>query len=146
MLNNLLKEYYSTKSPHLLISREWFYRIKSNIVLIKSPYECTNGKNRCIHWKQKKKEQISDEIGFITYNLCLNAQTPEKHTECDTSYTVITVPNQVTTKFRDGIKNQGRFEFNINEKYTLVVPLEIGTSLTYSGFCWLIGNKFIMKR
>ena len=48
MLNNLLKEYYSTKSPHLLISRKWFYRIKSNIVLMKSPRECTNGKNRLI--------------------------------------------------------------------------------------------------
>ena len=31
-------------------------------------------------------------------------------------------------------KNEGRFEFNINEKCTLIVPLEIGTSLTYSGF------------
>ena len=41
----------------------------------------------------KKKEQKLAEIGFITYILCLNAQTAEKHTECDESYTVITVPN-----------------------------------------------------
>ena len=31
-------------------------------------------------------------------------------------------------------KNKGRFEFNINETCTLIVPLEIGMSLTYSGF------------
>ena len=83
---------------------------------------------------KKINEQTLAEIGFITYNLCLNAQTAEKHTECDASYTVITVPNQVTTKFMDGKRNKGRFEFNINEKCTLIVPLEIGTSLTYSGF------------
>ena len=54
----------------------------------------------------KKKEQILAEIGFITFNLCLNAQTAEKYTECDASYTAITVPNQVTTKFMDGKKKQ----------------------------------------
>ena len=64
----------------------------------------------------------------------MNAQTAEKHTECDASYTVITVPNQVTTKFMDGKKTKGRFEFNINETYILIVPLEISMSLTYSGF------------
>ena len=51
MLNNLLKEYYLTKSPHLLISQKWFYRIKSNIVLMKSPCECTNGKNSLIFYE-----------------------------------------------------------------------------------------------
>lgn len=33
--------------------------------------------------------------GFITYNLCINAQTAERHTECDASYTIIAVPNQL---------------------------------------------------
>ena len=84
--------------------------------------------------KTKKSEQTLAEIGFITYNLYLNAQTAKKHTECDASYTVIRVPNQVTTKFMDGKKNKGRFGFNINEKCTLIVPLEISKSLTYSGF------------
>ena len=28
ILNNLLKEFLSTTSPHLLISRIWFYKIK----------------------------------------------------------------------------------------------------------------------
>ena len=43
--------------------------------------------------ENKKSKQTLAEIGFITYNLCLNAKTAEKHTECDESYTVITVPN-----------------------------------------------------
>ena len=34
----------------------------------------------------------------------------------------------------DGKKTKGRFEFNINETYILIVPLEISMSLTYSGF------------
>ena len=55
---------------------------------------------------QKKNEQKLADIGFITYDLCLNAQTAEKHTECDASYTVIKVPNQITTKFLDGKKKQ----------------------------------------
>ena len=28
LLENLLKKYYDTKSPHLIISRRWFYQIK----------------------------------------------------------------------------------------------------------------------
>ena len=83
---------------------------------------------------QKKHKRKLDEIGFVTYNLCLNARTAQKHTECDASYTVITVPNQVSTKFTDGKKYKGKCEININKKCTLIVPLEIGTSLTYPGF------------
>ena len=55
---------------------------------------------------QKKHKRKLDEIGFVTYNLCLNARTAQKHTECDASYTVITIPYQVSTKFTDGKKTK----------------------------------------
>ena len=35
LLDNLLKEHYSTKSPHLIISRKWFYKILKNTIMLK---------------------------------------------------------------------------------------------------------------
>ena len=43
--------------------------------------------------KDKKDHKIA-EYGFLNFNLCLNAQTAEKHTECDASYNIISVPVQ----------------------------------------------------
>ena len=39
--------------------------------------------------------------GLIKYNLCLNAETEQAHTECNSSYTVICVPNQMIKKRGD---------------------------------------------
>ena len=44
---------------------------------------------------KEKKEHVLVEQGFVNYNLCLNAQREHKHTECDASYTVISVPSQL---------------------------------------------------
>ena len=74
------------------------------------------------------------EQGFLNYNLCLNAQTSKKHTECDASYTLITVPVQLSKKSGLGKKNKGKFELNINEDDTIIIPMEIGTCFTYSGY------------
>ena len=35
MLTNLVKDFYPTKSPHLLISRRWFQRIKLSSIMLK---------------------------------------------------------------------------------------------------------------
>ena len=35
MLENLLKEYYLIKSPHLLINRRWFRNIRKNTIMLK---------------------------------------------------------------------------------------------------------------
>ena len=35
LLDNLLKEYYTTKSPHLIISRQWFFKIKKKKTLLR---------------------------------------------------------------------------------------------------------------
>ena len=72
--------------------------------------------------------------GFITYNLCLNAQTAEKHTECDASYTIIAVPNQLPKAQNKKNKNSAKFELNLSDITTVLIPMEIGTVFTYSGY------------
>ena len=83
--------------------------------------------------KEKEDRKIA-EYGFVNYNLCLNAQTTEKHTECDASYTIISVPLQLNKKVDLVRKNKGKFEMNINENCTFIIPMDIGTCFTYSGF------------
>lgn len=72
--------------------------------------------------------------GILNVHICHNAQTEMKHTECDASYTIISVPDQGTKKSKDGKQNLAKFEFNLDEKKALVVPLEINTILIYSGY------------
>ena len=43
--------------------------------------------------KQQYERRLANN-GFINMHVCLNAQTSIQHTECDSSYTVITVPLQ----------------------------------------------------
>ena len=85
------------------------------------------------------QERNSDDIklpaaGYINYHLCLNAQTKEPHTECDSSYTIISVPNQTLGVTNKGFRNHGSFEMIVNSEITIVVPMKIGTVLTYSGY------------
>ena len=72
--------------------------------------------------------------GLVNYILCINAEKQQVHTECDSSYTVISVPNQTLSKAKNGFKNRGSFELIINSDSTIVIPMAIGTILTYSGF------------
>ena len=83
--------------------------------------------------KKKGECKIADQ-DFLNYNLCLNAQTSKKHTECDASYTIISVPVQLSKKNNLRRKNKGRFELNINEDHTLIIPMDVGTCFVYSGF------------
>ena len=82
---------------------------------------------------ESKNRKIAD-LGFINFNLCFNAQTAEKHTESDASYTIISVPTQLPKKNNFRRKNKGRFELNINDNDTFIIPMEIGTTFAYSGF------------
>ena len=84
--------------------------------------------------KKEKEHRKVAEYGFVNYNLCLNAQTTEKHTECDASYTIISVPFQLKKKVNLVRKNQGKFEMNINKNCTFVIAMDVGTCFTYSGF------------
>ena len=83
--------------------------------------------------KENKERKIA-EYGFLNFNLCLNAQTMDVHTECDASYTIISVPNQIPRKYPAKKKNKGNFELHIDENCMFVIPMVIGTSFIYSGF------------
>ena len=84
--------------------------------------------------EEEQNRKIAD-LGFINFNLCLNAQTKKVHTECDASYTVISVPNRHTDGKRClRHKNSGKFEMHINADCILVIPMAIGTSFAYSGY------------
>ena len=84
--------------------------------------------------RNKKDNQLATR-GLVNYNLCLNVETEQAHTECDASYTVICVPNQILNKKRNGSTNCGSFELIINSESTVVIPMvTIGTVFTYSGF------------
>ena len=84
--------------------------------------------------RKKGECKLADQVFFLNYNLRLNAQTSKKHTECDVSYTIISVPVQLSKKNNLRRKNKGRFELNINEDDTLIIPMDVGTCFAYSGF------------
>ena len=42
----------------------------------------------------KRECKLVDQ-GFVNYNLCLNVQTEQRHTEYDASYTIISVPSHL---------------------------------------------------
>ena len=67
-------------------------------------------------------------------HVCHNAQTKMKYTECDSSYTIISVPEQDKKFTSGGRQNKAQFEFNITDDKTILVPLESNTILVYSGF------------
>ena len=86
-------------------------------------------------FEDKNQEDIKLHFGgLVNYNLCMNAETQHAHTECDSSYTVICVPNQTLSKAKNGFKNRGSFELIINSNSTIVIPMTIGTIFTYSGY------------
>ena len=62
LLDNLLKQYYSTKSPHLIISGKWFYKIRKNTIMLKSIREETIGKERHVYYDV---EQFDDNVRYI---------------------------------------------------------------------------------
>lgn len=39
LVDNLIKEFHTTKSPHLVINNKWFTKIKHNVIMLKSPME-----------------------------------------------------------------------------------------------------------
>ena len=84
--------------------------------------------------ERNKNDDILLTNGFMNYNLCLNAETELPHTECDSSYTLICVPNQKLNNHGPGNKNNACFQLVVNLETTISVPLTVGTILTYSGY------------
>ena len=86
-------------------------------------------------FEDRNKEDISlASNGLMNYNICLNTETEQQHTECDSSYTIICVPNQILNNGKYKNKNSGSFEFVINPQATIAIPMCVGTILTYSGY------------
>ena len=79
-------------------------------------------------------EKHLQKKGILNAHLCLNAQTRVKHTECDASYTTISVPPHEKEKTARGMYNKAEFELNITDNEAIIIPLDIGTTLIYSGF------------
>ena len=72
--------------------------------------------------------------GYLNCHFCINAQTQMEHTEPDASYMVIMVPSKIVNEQGEKCSHKGRFDFIINKSSTLVVPVNPGLSMTYSGY------------
>ena len=84
--------------------------------------------------KKDETEIGLQKKGILNAHLCLNAQTRLKHTEHNSSYTTICVPPHEKERTEKGEYNKAEFEFNICDNEAIVLPLEIGMNLVYSGF------------
>ena len=62
LLDNLLKEYYTTKSPHLIISRQWFFKIKKNTIMLKNARECTDENGKKVYYEI---DQIGSNVRYV---------------------------------------------------------------------------------
>ena len=87
-----------------------------------------------IYPEKKYKEKELENNGFINVHFCINAATEMEHTEHDSSYTVIMVPNQDNSSTANGIHAPGRFELVINKSTTMLINMYPGIMFTYSGY------------
>ena len=87
-----------------------------------------------IYLEKKYKERYLENNGFIDSYLCINAQTEIEHTEHDSSYTIIVVPQRKLKFPNKFINNSAHFELVINQNKTVVIDMQVGTVLTYSGY------------
>ena len=87
-----------------------------------------------IYPEKKYEEKELEKNGYINAHLCINAATEMEHTEHDSSYTIIVVPNQDNLSTANGIDAPGRFELVINESTTMLINMYPGIMFTYSGY------------
>ena len=67
LLDNLLKEFYTTKSPHLIISRQYFFQIKRNSIMLKNAHESLDGNHRKVYYEVDKLDPMSDMYRKIMF-------------------------------------------------------------------------------
>ena len=67
-------------------------------------------------------------------HVCFNAETAIEHTECDSSYMMITVPMQPITTSKSGNLNNGVFQFFIGKNEIVTLQMNPGVTFCYSGF------------
>ena len=51
MNDNLIKEFHTTKSPHLVFNHKWYQQFKNNIVMLKSPEEIMVNSKQQVHYQ-----------------------------------------------------------------------------------------------
>ena len=83
--------------------------------------------------EKEYKDQRVENNGFINFHLCIDAQTEVSHTEHDSSYTIIAVPQQKKNHKPKG-NNKRRFELVINESKTAVIHMHPGIVFSYLGY------------
>ena len=76
-------------------------------------------------------KRVMFKYGMLNCHLCLNAMTKDAHTEMDTSYTIISVPNQIDKNYR---RLKTRFLFELNDNLTLKVRMLERMGFVYSGY------------
>ena len=79
LLENLSKETYSTKSPHLVISRKWFFKIKNHSIMVQNTRENSDGQSRQVYYDI---ETIGSAIKYIKKGneFILNPSTTSRNT------------------------------------------------------------------
>ena len=62
------------------------------------------------------------------------AETLERYTECDLSYTIKVVQQHCIEKILNDCFNMGKFELNTGSGNVVVIGLDVGVELIYSGY------------
>ena len=71
------------------------------------------------------------QSGMLNAHICINAMTEDCHTEKDSSYTLISVPNQEDRYYQ---QLDPKFMFHINDNFTIQIKMVEGTVMIYSGY------------
>ena len=79
LLENLSKELYSTKSPHLVISQQWLFKIKNHSIMLQNTRESLDEPSRQVYLEI---ETIGSAIKYVKKgNACaLNPSTTSRNT------------------------------------------------------------------
>ena len=75
------------------------------------------------------KEITGSKDGLWQTSMCVNAETQQFHTECDCTYTLIHVSQQV----RKNNPAEYYFNFNLMKERTFSIQMKAGTSILFSG-------------
>ena len=81
-----------------------------------------------------KKLQFTEKmfsLEMLNDHFCINARTRDTHTECDSSYTIISVPPQEYTGYKS---MNALFDFDINEHETMTIQMIPKVAFMYSGY------------
>ena len=89
-----------------------------------------------LHFDLSDKEQLCSskkmfKYGLLNGHMCVNARTKVAHTECDTSYTMISIPKQYDLNFK---RLEPCFNFILNDDSIIVIPMSEHISFIYSGY------------